>query len=159
MANLELDDRGIIIACGRCGRKNRRAFDKLGGAVRCGDCKQALEAIGVPVELHSVGDFDRLIAAASLPVIVDYWAPWCGPCRMVAPELEKVAARQRGRMLVVKVNTDEVSELGQRYNIRSIPTLAVFANGREAARAAGARQAADIEAWARQATPAHQATR
>jgi thioredoxin 2 len=70
---------------------------------------------------------------------------------MVAPELEKVAARQSGRLLVVKVNTDELSDLGERFNIRSIPTLAVFANGREVARAAGARQAADIEAWAQQA--------
>ena len=86
-----------------------------------------------------------------VPVLVDYWAPWCGPCRMVAPELEKVAARQSGRLLVVKVNTDELPDLGERFNIRSIPTLALFANGRELARAAGARQASDIEAWAQQA--------
>lgn len=156
MANIELDDKGVIIACGACGKKNRLAYEKLGDAVRCGQCKQPLKAPGVPIELHQTADFDRLVAKSSLPVVVDYWAPWCGPCRMVAPELQKVAARQAGRMIVVKVNTDELSDLGQRFNIRSIPTLAVFANGREAARTSGARPASEIEAWVDQATVASQ---
>jgi len=152
MAHVDLDERGIVVACSNCGTRNRLAFDKLGGAVRCGQCKQPLASVNVPVELHATADFDRIVAQSSLPVLVDYWAPWCGPCRMVAPELEKVAARQSGKLLVVKVNTDELADLGQRYNIRSIPTLALFANGREAARVAGARQASDIEAWAAQQT-------
>jgi thioredoxin 2 len=157
MANLDFDDRGILVACSDCGKKNRLAFDKLGGAVRCGHCKNPLPSLNMPVEVHSTADFDRLVAKSSLPVLVDYWAPWCGPCRMVAPELEKVAARQSGKLLVVKVNTDELSDVGQRFNIRSIPTLAVFANGREIARAPGARQASEIEAWAQQAAhSAHQ---
>jgi thioredoxin 2 len=96
--------------------------------------------------------FDRVLANASTPVVVDYWAPWCGPCRMVAPELMKVGARRAGQWLVVKVNTDALSDLGQRYGIRSIPTLAVFSGGREVARTAGARPAADIEAFVAQAT-------
>ena len=157
MANLALDDRGIVVTCPNCGKRNRLAFAKLGEAVRCGQCKQPLALVNVPVELHSTADFDRVVAQSSLPVLVDSWAPWCGPCRMVAPELEKVAARQSGKLLVVKVNTDELADLGQRYNIRSIPTIALFANGREAARVAGARQASDIEAWAQQtAQAAHQ---
>jgi thioredoxin 2 len=94
--------------------------------------------------------FDDLVASASVPVIVDYWAPWCGPCRFVAPELEKVARRQAGQLLVVKVNTDEVVELGSRYGIRSIPTLAVFSGGREVGRSAGARPADAIEAFVRE---------
>ena len=160
MAHPDIDDRGILVACSGCGKKNRVAFDKLGGAARCGDCKNPLPAVKAPVELRSSADFDRVVAQASLPVLVDYWAPWCGPCRMVAPELEKVASRQSGRLLVVKVNTDELSDLGERFNIRSIPTLAIFANGRELARAAGARQAADIEAWAQQAAQSvHQGAR
>jgi thioredoxin 2 len=158
MANIELDEKGLIVACGACGKKNRLAYERLGGAVRCGQCKQPLTSPGVPIELHQTADFDRLVAKSSLPVVVDYWAPWCGPCRMVAPEIQKVATRQAGRMIVVKVNTDELSDLGQRFNIRSIPTLAVFANGREVARSSGARPASDIEAWVDQATktPQHQ---
>ncbi len=92
-------------------------------------------------------DFDRVIASASVPVVVDYWAPWCGPCRMVAPEIQKVAARRAGRVLVVKVNTEALPDLGERFGIRSIPMLAVFEQGREVARSAGARPAQDIEAF------------
>ena len=90
----------------------------------------------------------------TMPVVVDFWAPWCGPCRMVAPELKKVAARQAGRALVVKVNTDELSDLGDRAGIRSIPTLAVFAGGREVSRTTGARPAEEIERFVEQAASA-----
>ena len=157
MAIVEMDDRGLIVSCPACDTKNRLAYERLGDSVRCGQCKQALTAPGVPIELHHTADFDRLTARASLPVVVDYWAPWCGPCRMVAPELQKVAARQAGQAVVVKVNTDELSDLGQRFGIRSIPTLAVFAGGKEAARESGARPAEEIEkiiARARTAAPA-----
>ena len=153
MPALPMDDRGLILTCPACGQKNRLAYERLGDEVRCGQCKQALKPPSEPVEIHSTADFDRLVSRSSLPVVVDYWAPWCGPCRMVAPELQKVAARQAGNVIVVKVNTDELADLGQRYNIRSIPTLAVFAGGKEAARSAGARPAEDIEALIRQATP------
>jgi thioredoxin 2 len=155
MATVELDDRGLIVSCAACGKKNRLAYERLGDAVRCGQCKQPLTAPGAPIELHSSADFDRLVARASIPVVVDYWAPWCGPCRMVAPELLKVAARQPGHLIVVKVNTDELSDLGERFKIRSIPTLAVFAGGREVARTAGARPANEIEAFVAQATGGH----
>lgn len=147
MANLELDDRGLVVSCASCGQKNRLAYGRLGDEVRCGRCKQPLKAPGEPIELHSTADFDRLVAQASVPVVVDYWAPWCGPCRMVAPELAKVAARKAGQVLVVKVNTDELVDLGQRYNVRSIPMLAVFAGGKEVGRTVGARPAEQIEAF------------
>ena len=127
-------------------------FERLGEPTRCGRCKHDLEPPASPIELGSTEDFDRLIASASVPVVVYYWAPWCGPCRMVAPELQKVAARQAGRWLVVKVNTDVLTDLGQRHRIRSIPTLAVFSGGREVARTTGARPAADIEAFVGEAT-------
>jgi len=145
MAAVDLDDRGIVTPCPACGQKNRLTYERLGEAVRCAKCKQSLEPPSEPLDIHSSADFDRLVAHASLPIVVDYWAPWCGPCRMVAPELQKVAARQAGKAIVVKVNTDELADLGERFNIRSIPTLAVFAGGREVARTAGARPAADIE--------------
>jgi thioredoxin 2 len=152
MAAFMFDDRGIVVPCGQCGQKNRLAYERLGDSVRCGRCKHELAAPSVPIDIATTADFDRLIAHASVPVAVDYWAPWCGPCRMVAPELEKVAARNAGRFLVVKVNTDVLTELGERYAIRSIPTLAVFAGGREVSRTAGARPANDIESFVRSAS-------
>jgi thioredoxin 2 len=157
MANVELDDRGIVVTCASCGKNNRLAYEHLGDAARCGECKTALKAPDFPVEMHQTADFDRLVAQSSLPVVVDYWAPWCGPCRMVAPELEKVATRQAGQILVVKVNTDELSDLGQRFNIRSIPTLAIFAGGKEIARTTGARPAPEIEAFIAQSVAAARA--
>lgn len=150
MPSLTTDDRGLLTACPSCGQVNRLAFARLDAKTRCGTCKQPLAAPGAPLEASSSADFDRLVAHAALPIVVDYWAPWCGPCRMVAPELEKVAARAAGRWLVVKVNTDVLTDLGERYRIRSIPTMAVFAGGREVGRTAGARPAADIEAFVQQ---------
>ena len=152
-ATVDMDDRGIVAACGSCGQKNRLVYERLGDEVRCGQCKTALALPGSPIEIHDTADFDRLVERSAIPVVVDYWAPWCGPCRMVAPELQKVAARQAGKVLVVKVNTDELGDLGERFNIRSIPTLAVFAGGKEVSRAAGARPADQIEAFISQATP------
>ncbi len=150
MTQLAVDDRGVLVSCPSCGRKNRLAYDRLSDAVRCGQCKTPLGAPAEPFEVGSSADFDRVIAHASLPVVVDYWAPWCGPCRAVAPELVKVAARAAGRWLVVKVNTDALTDLGDRFGIRSIPTMAVFSGGREVGRTAGARPAADIEAFVQQ---------
>jgi thioredoxin 2 len=147
MATLEVDDRGVIIGCRACERRNRLAYERLGGRVRCGQCKADLSAPAFPLEVRSSDDFDRLVARGSIPIVVDYWAPWCGPCRMVAPELDKVAIRNAGRFLVVKVNTDVLSDLGQRFAVQSIPTLAVFVGGRETGRVSGVRPADDIEAF------------
>jgi thioredoxin 2 len=141
------DERGVIAVCPACGQKNRLAYERLNDTVRCGRCKTALPATSVPVEVAQASDFDHLVASASIPIVVDFWAPWCGPCRMVAPEIEKVAARQAGRLLVAKVNTEALGSLGERLGIRSIPTMAVYQNGREIARTTGARPATDIETF------------
>jgi thioredoxin 2 len=150
MAALRIDATGLLVACPSCGQMNRLAFGRLASPVRCGRCKQSLSAPTSPLEAGSSDDFDRLVANASVPIVVDYWAPWCGPCRMVAAELEKVAARAAGRWLIVKVNTDVLTDLGERFGIRSIPTMAVFNGGREVGRTAGARPAQDIEAFVQQ---------
>jgi len=145
MASIELDERGVIVACASCGRKNRLQYDRLAAASRCANCKQPLPPPAAPIDIQNAAQFDRVISSASVPVVVDFWAPWCGPCRMVAPELAKVASRQSGKFLIVKVDTDAVAEVGDRFQIRSIPTMAVFAAGREVARTTGARPAPEIE--------------
>src|SRR6476646_11282749 len=139
MNEIETDERGILITCPKCGRRNRMKYEGLGKVFRCGQCKSELRPLGEPVDVHSDLVFDALISRSALPVLVDFWAPWCGPCKMVAPEIRKVASRQAGRLLVVKVNTDEVDGVGDRLGIRSIPTMAVFKDGREVARTSGAR--------------------
>jgi thioredoxin 2 len=149
MSNATLDAAGVVVACQTCGQRNRLQYGRVSADTRCGKCKAVLGPPAEPIEVPDASTFDALVASARIPVVVDFWAPWCGPCRMVAPEIARVAAANAGRLLIVKVNTDAVSELGDRFGIRSIPTMAVFAGGRERGRTAGARPAADIEAFVR----------
>jgi thioredoxin 2 len=148
MSDIEMDDRGFVLACRSCRQRNRVPY---GRAARCGRCRAEMPAPAEPIEVPSAMAFDALVGATSRPVVVDFWAPWCGPCRMVAPELMRVAAERAGEWLVVKVNTDAVPDLGERYRIRSIPTMAVFVGGREVARTSGARPAPEIEQFVRAA--------
>lgn len=151
MSTHELDEAGVRRPCPSCGRVNRLAFAHLDKTARCPACKHDLPAPSEPIEVTDSSVFDRLVALSAIPVVVDYWAPWCGPCRAVAPELEKLARQQQGRWLILKVNTDVLTDLGARFGIRSIPTMAVFHQGRELARTSGARPAADIRAFVAQA--------
>jgi thioredoxin 2 len=147
MADAQLDTKGEVTACPSCGQRNRIAFSRMSAETRCGKCHNPLTPSGEPVEAPDVASFDAAIAQSDLPVVVDFWAPWCGPCRMVAPELERVARNKAGKYLILKANTDALPEIGERFGIRSIPTMAVFSGGREVGRTAGARPAADIEAF------------
>jgi thioredoxin 2 len=128
----------VIVDCASCSRSNRLPAARLLERARCAACKASLLPIERPITVHDVADFDELIRDAKAPVLVDFWAAWCGPCRAVAPEVEKLARAQRGRLIAAKVDTDAQPELSARYGIRSIPTLVVFRNGREAKRVSGA---------------------
>jgi thioredoxin 2 len=127
---MTLDQDGVLVACNSCQTVNRLKYGSLERATKCGKCQSAL-----PFPSDN----------ASVPVVVDFWAVWCGPCHMMAPEIAKVAQRTAGRALVLKVDTDANAELGERYQIRSIPTIAIFHDGREATRVAGVQPAANIE--------------
>lgn len=149
--SLEMDAGGVILPCKTCGRRNRVPFSARGA--KCGGCGTSLPSPAEPLDVPDAAAFDALVAASPLPVVVDFWAPWCGPCHMVAPEIQRVAASNAGRYVIAKVNTDAVPELSDRFRIRSIPTMAVFHEGRQVASVAGARPAPEIEAFIRQSLP------
>jgi thioredoxin 2 len=150
MNALSLDENGLVVACASCGQRNRIAYERLAQPTRCGRCKTAIPAPGTPVTVDSEEHFDELIGLSALPVLVDFWAPWCGPCKMVAPEFEKVAAASAGELIVAKVNTEQVPSLAGRYGIQAIPTLMLFSGGKEIARESGARPAQAIQEFVRQ---------
>ena len=144
-SDTRLDSDGVLVRCASCGTTNRLRYIALERAVRCGKCHAAIPHVSSPIDVPNVAAFDDVIANASVPVMVDFWATWCGPCHMMAPEVEKAAQRMAGRALVLKVDTDANPELGERYRIRSIPTIAVFSRGQEVNRAAGVQPAANLE--------------
>ncbi|MFM8535809.1 MAG: thioredoxin [Acidimicrobiia bacterium] len=143
---MNLDSKGVLVGCPSCGTTNRLGYDGLDRATRCPKCKTDLPHPNSPIDVTTTEQFDAVVANASVPVVVDFWAAWCGPCRMVAPEIKKAAENLAGRALVLKVDTDANPELSARFGIRSIPTIGVFANGREVNRVSGVRPAAAIEA-------------
>lgn len=134
------------VRCTGCDAVNRVPLARIDDAPNCGRCGQPL-LHGQPLELGDA-DFDAVAAATRRPVLVDFWAPWCGPCRMMAPAFEQAAQQLAGRALLVKVNSDDNPRLSQRYGIRSIPTLVRLDRGRETQRQSGALPASAIVAMA-----------
>ena len=137
----------LHVVCPHCHTTNRVAPADLSATPDCGKCHRPLFD-GHPVALDEAA-FEKHIARSQLPVLVDFWAPWCGPCRMMAPQFEAAAKQLEPYVRLAKVNTEEAQALGARLNIRSIPTLALYVNGREVARQPGAMGAADIVRWTR----------
>ncbi len=138
----------LHIVCPHCDAVNRVPAEKLGAGAKCGKCHRPL-FVGQPLALDAAR-FQRHLERSDIPLLVDFWAPWCGPCRMMAPAFEQAAGQLEPRVRLVKVNTEEAQSLGMQYGIRSIPTMVLFHHGREVARMSGAMGAGDIVNWTRQ---------
>ena len=140
-----------LVACPHCNAINRVPMPRLADSPKCGKCTAPLFA-GHPLALDAAG-FHAHAERADLPLLVDFWAPWCGPCLAMAPQFEAAAAQLEPAMRLAKLDTEAQPALGGRFGIRSIPTLVLFRQGRELARQAGAMGAADIVRWARHYLP------
>lgn len=133
------------VVCPHCAAVNRVPEDRLGDGPQCGKCHEPVFT-GAPVALDA-RTFDKFTARNELPVVVDFWAEWCGPCRMMAPTFARAARDNAGRVLFGKVDTDAEGTLAQRYGIRSIPTLILFRQGQERARVSGALDGGALSRW------------
>jgi thioredoxin 2 len=136
----------MIRTCRNCGQKNRQRASQMHLEMRCARCKTPFGPIAEPVEADEAL-FDDVLSEAKLPVLVDFWAEWCGPCHMAAPEVARLAREMAGRALVLKVNTDRHPEIAGRYNVRGIPNFVVLRGGRAVHQQAGVVDAAEMRRW------------
>src|SRR5262245_55699631 len=136
----------MIRKCAQCGQFNRVPVGHLADVGRCGACKAPLPPLDTPLAVNQV-QFDEIVAGARVPVLVDFWAPWCGPCRAVEPEIQALAREMAGRALVLEVNADEQPQLAQRFGVRGIPYFAVLKNGKIVSQQVGVVDRRRLRAW------------
>jgi thioredoxin 2 len=141
---------GIVRMCKSCQRQNRIPARHLADSGRCGACKGALPPIDLPLEVDTA-EFEEIVQNARVPVLADFWAEWCGPCKMAAPEVARVAADMAGHAVVVKVDTERHPEVLSRFNIRGIPYFAVFYQGRPVVQQAGLVDHQQMKDWLKSA--------
>jgi thioredoxin 2 len=143
----------IIRVCTQCGQKNRIPAKHLADTGKCGKCKSPLPPVDSPLDVDAE-QFDEIVRDAKVPVFADFWAAWCGPCRMAAPEVERTAKDMAGKAVVVKVDTERYPQIAGRFNIRGIPTFIVFHAGRPVVQQAGVVDHQQMENWINSAAPA-----